>query len=367
MYWMFFISAMLVAVIAGIVYMTVAVGRFGAVKKLAGEKKLRRILVPFLLIALVFAAFSFILNPYDAVIIFLHVTVFFLLCGLITRIIRRVRKKDFQCYVQGWMALCGAAVYLCISYILCVNVWQTDYMLATDKDLGNLRVAMISDSHLGAIFDGEGFAEYMDVIREQSPDLLVIVGDFVDDGSKKADVEIACDALRGLHLPYGVFYVYGNHDKGYYNRRDFSAEELKDMLEQNGVYVLDDECVLVDDRFYIAGRRDSSMKGRKGIDTLLSGIDEDKYVIVLDHQPDDYEAEAASAADLVLSGHTHGGQLFPMNFVGQWAHVDDKIYGHERRNGKDFIVSSGIADWEIHFKSGVSSEYVIIDILQNRR
>ena len=220
---MFFILAMLAAVIAGIVYMTVAVGRFSALKKLAGEKKLRRILIPLLLIALVFAAFSFILNPYDAVIIFLHVTVFFLLSGLITRIIRRVRKKDFPYYLQGWMALCGSAIYLLIAYILCVNVWQTDYSLSTDKELGNLRVAMISDSHIGAVFDGEGFAEYMEVIREQSPDLLVIVGDFVDDGTKKADVEIACRALKKINLRYGVFYVYGNHDKGYYNYRDFSA------------------------------------------------------------------------------------------------------------------------------------------------
>ena len=363
MYWMFFILGMLVAVIAGVVYMTVAVGRFGAVKKLAGEKKLRRALIPFLLIALVFAAFSLIMNFYDAVIIFLHVTVFFLLCGRIAWIIRRVGKKEYQYYIQGWMALCGSAIYLFIAYILCVNVWETDYAVGTDKEVGTLRVAMISDSHLGAVFDGDQFTEYMRVIMDQNPDLLVVTGDFVDDGSKKEEVEKACAAMRKMNLRYGVWYVYGNHDKGYFRNRDFTADELVEMLERNRINVLADECVLVDDRFYIAGRKDSSMQGRVDIDVLLSGIDESKYVIVLDHQPDDYENEANSAADLVLSGHTHGGQLFPMNFVGQWTHVDDKIYGYERRNDTDFIVSSGIADWEIHFKTGVTSEYVIVDII----
>ena len=363
MYWMFFIMGMLVAVIAGIVYMIVAVGRFGAVKKLAGKKKLLKVLLPFLLIAAVFAFFSLIMNPFDAVIIFLHVTVFFLLSGLVVRIAKRVRKKDFNCYAQGWMALIGSAFYLLMAYILCVNVWETDYLLGTEKKVGTLRVAMISDSHIGAVFDGDKFTEYMQEIAYLSPDLLVIAGDFVDDGSKKEDVEKACTALRKMNLRYGVWYAYGNHDKGYFRKRDFTAEELVEMLEKNGVNVMADECVLVDNRFYIAGRKDSSMQGRVGIDTLLSGIDESKYVIVIDHQPDDYANEADSPADLVLSGHTHGGQLFPMNFVGQWAHVDDKIYGYERRNDTDFIVSSGIADWEIHFKTGVTSEYVIVDIV----
>ena len=354
---------MLVAVIAGVIYMTVAVGRFGAVKKLAGEKKLRRALIPFLLIALVFAAFSVLMNFFDAVIIFLHVTVFFLLCGRIAWIIRRVGKKESPYYIQGWMALIGSGIYLLIAYILCVNVWETDYLLGTDKEVGTLRVAMISDSHIGAVFDGDKFTDYMREIAYLSPDLMVIAGDFVDDGLKKEDVEKACVALKKMNLRYGVWYAYGNHDKGYFRNRDFTADELLEMLESNGVNVMADECMLVDNRFYIAGRKDSSMQGRMDIDTLLSGVDESKYVIVIDHQPDDYANEADSAADLVLSGHTHGGQLFPMNFVGQWAHVDDKIYGYERRNDTDFIVSSGIADWEIHFKSGVTSEYVIVDII----
>ena len=91
-------------------------------------------------------------------------------------------------------------------------------------------------------------------------------------------------------------------------------------------------------------------------------IDPEKYMIVMDHQPTDYDNEAAVKADLVLSGHTHGGQVFPVTYVGEWFDINDNTYGFERRGGTDFIVTSGISDWEILFKTATKSEYVIINI-----
>ena len=75
-----------------------------------------------------------------------------------------------------------------------------------------------------------------------------------------------------------------------------------------------------------------------------------------------YEKESETDADLVLSGHTHGGQFFPVTYVGEWIGANDRTYGYEERNDTEFIVTSGISDWEILFKTGTKSEYVIIDI-----
>ncbi|MDY2768986.1 MAG: serine/threonine protein phosphatase, partial [Eubacteriales bacterium] len=73
--------------------------------------------------------------------------------------------------------------------------------------------------------------------------------------------------------------------------------------------------------------------------------------------------QAASGVDLVLSGHTHGGQMIPLVQLIRWFHLgDDNVYGLQRRGNTDFIVSSGISDWELLFKTGCRSEYVIIDI-----
>ncbi|MBQ4045820.1 MAG: metallophosphoesterase [Lachnospiraceae bacterium] len=263
--------------------------------------------------------------------------------------------------LKGWLAIGVTVIYLAIGYYQDVHVWQTDYSLQTDKDL-HLRIALIADSHIGTTFDGDGFAAHMKTIEAQKPDLLVVAGDFVDDASKKEDMLKACQALGSMDLRYGVWYANGNHDKGYFNDRDFTYAELEKALTDQGVHVLADSWELVDNSFYVACRQDLTFGSRKSIDELLEGVDTDKYIIVINHIPNDYDNEAASAADLVLSGHTHGGQVLPIKYTDRLFGIDDRVYGHEKRDGTDFIVTSGISNWELVFKTGTRSEYVIIDV-----
>ena len=91
-------------------------------------------------------------------------------------------------------------------------------------------------------------------------------------------------------------------------------------------------------------------------------MSDDKYIIVLDHEPTDYENESTSASDLVVSGHTHGGQLLAIKYIGELTGVNDKTYGYERISDTDFIVTSGISDWALVFKTGTRSEYVMINV-----
>ena len=176
---------------------------------------------------------------------------------------------------------------------------------------------------------------------------------------------MACEALGALETTYGVYYAFGNHDKGYFGPayRGYSGADLVAELERNGVTVLQDETVLLGGQFYLIGRQDRSQPGRASMEELTAGLDRDRYSIVLDHQPYEYDAQAASGVDLVLSGHTHGGQLFPFHRFGEWLGMDAKIYGLERRENTDFIVTSGISDWTIQFKTGCRSEYVVVDVL----
>ena len=95
---------------------------------------------------------------------------------------------------------------------------------------------------------------------------------------------------------------------------------------------------------------------------LTKDLDPDKFSVVLDHQPNDYQNQTTAEVDLVLSGHTHGGQLFPLNKVGEWIGANDKTYGLEKRNKTNFIVTSGLSDWAIKFKTGTKSEFVVIDV-----
>lgn len=170
-----------------------------------------------------------------------------------------------------------------------------------------------------------------------------------------------------IHTRYGIYFVFGNHDKGYYNNRGYSGEDLINELSKNGITTLQDQTVLIDDRFYLIGRRDASetvekSATRQSMDELTKNLDTGKYMVVLDHQPVDYEAQQKSGVDLVLSGHTHGGQMYPLIYLMNYIGENDSIYGLKHRGNTDFIVNSGISDWSVKFKTGCRSEYVFITI-----
>ena len=131
---------------------------------------------------------------------------------------------------------------------------------------------------------------------------------------------------------------------------------------QFGLKFLVDASELIDNRFYIVGRDDKINENRLSAEDIVKDLDDDKYIIVMDHQPADYDNEAKTKADLVVSGHTHGGQFFPVTHFSFLITINDRFYGHEKREGTDFIVTSGISDWNLMFKTGTQSEYVVIDI-----
>ena len=174
-------------------------------------------------------------------------------------------------------------------------------------------------------------------MQRQNPDIVLIAGDFVDDGTTRQQMVEACRALGSLQTTYGVYFASGNHDKGYHDpaARGFTGDDLITELKKNNVKVLQDENTLIDNRFYIIGRKDFSeiLRGnpRQSMNELLQNLNKEKFSIILDHQPNDYNNQTDAEADLVLSGHTHGGQLFPLNKVGEWIGANDKTYGYEKR------------------------------------
>lgn len=359
--WLIILGLVMISFVLGTIYTVIKVSNFGLIRKISQEKKWLKNLISFIIVLIIFLIFRYILSAVNAIIILLHVTIFFLIYGITFRIIKKKRKKEFKYYYQGWFSIFTTIIYLSIGFYLCHNVWQTNYVIDTKRDIKQLRIALIADSHIGTTFDGEGFKKHLKEIEKQKPDMIVIAGDYVDDSTKKKDLITATKYLGNIKTKYGIFYSYGNHDEGYFNRRDFTKEELRTVLEENNINILADEVKLVDN-FYIIGRKDKSLGNRKEMSELVNGINKNKYTIVIDHEPNDYKNEEDANVDLVLSGHTHGGQLFPISIIGELFSINDKTYGYERRNSTDFIVTSGISDWEIDFKTGTKSEYVIIDI-----
>lgn len=346
--------------LAGMVYLVFCVRRLGFVEKLSHGNKAAAWAAGIAVVALPTAIIWLAWGYMNALIVLLHLALFVGLARLI------FKKRRFA----GAVALVLAVVYLTAGYVQANNVWQKDYTVTTDKAVGTLRVALIADSHVGTTFDGKGLAPHIEEINKQNPDIVVVTGDFVDEDTSRDDMVAACRALGQATPKFGTYFVFGNHDKGLYSNgeRGYTGDDLVAELEKNGVTVLQDENALIDGRFYLVGRQDASEerdfgRSRASIAELTSTLDQTKYSIVLDHQPRDYAAEAASGVDLVLSGHTHGGQMLPLMQFMRWFHIgDNNVYGLERHDGTDFIVTSGISDWAIQFKTGCRSEYVIVDI-----
>ena len=202
----------------------------------------------------------------------------------------------------------------------------------------------------------------MEDINELKPDMVVLTGDFIDDNTSYEDFKKGAEGLGKLKTKYGVYFVFGNHDKGYYRRKSFTEDDIRKELANNNVKILEDECLDITENITLIGRQDKEVKNRKSIQELTENLDKNKYQIVLNHQPNDYENEAKAGVDLVLSGHTHGGQLIPLGQLGVLLGANDKVYGMEKRDDTTFIVNAGISDWAIKFKTGTVSEYVVIDI-----
>lgn len=348
----------LVIMIIGLIFL------FTRFKKLGGGKGKKSVITAVVL-TLILAGLC-VADMYFWIIAIIHLAFFWIVGEIIFLIVRKASGKKPPYILTALTAAVLTTIYLSIGWYFAHHVYVTEYTLDTDKEIpgGKVRIVQITDSHLGACFDGEGFAEHMKTVQDQSPDLVVVTGDFVDDGSCREDMEISCRALGELRTTYGVFFVYGNHDKGYYDGRDFTAEELAYELRANGVTILEDEAVPIGDGMVLIGRQDKSNRdGRADISDLVKDMDPDVYTVVLDHQPNDFDAESKAGVDLVLSGHTHGGQMIPLIHSGEWSGVNDLTYGKEVRGDTTFIVSSGIADWAVPFKTGCIAEIVVIDIV----
>lgn len=365
--WLVIFGSIILLAIGSLFFLASRFGTFSWVQKLTGGRRILSYLAGLVVVLVVATVCMLLLDYMNTAICLMHLTMIWLIAELAGWMIGKRKGKKISSDCIGIVAIGVTVLYLGVGFYLAHHVSAQEYELQTEKAVGTFRIVALADAHLGTTFDAAYFGEKMEEIGALSPDAVVIVGDYVDDGSPLQTMLECTEKLPLTNPTYGIYYVFGNHDRGYYSSegRGYDGERLVQELEKNGVHVLEDETVLLDDRVYLIGRKDKSAEhqgGRATMEQLTAGLDSDKYQVVLDHQPNDYEKEQAAGVDLVLSGHTHGGQMFPVTYFGVWMGANDKTYGLEQRGNTNFIVTSGISCWEVKFKTGCKSEYVVIDI-----
>jgi predicted MPP superfamily phosphohydrolase len=230
-----------------------------------------------------------------------------------------------------------------------------------DPALDGLRIVTFSDGHLSATYGGRRFERLVELVNRQRPDVVAIVGDLVDGDVSELREEAA--PLADLVSEQGVFFVTGNHE--YFVDTNAWLRHLPTL----GIDVLRNERVTIRRgaaAFDLAGidDRTAASSGLPGhgadLDAALDGRDDDVPVVLLAHQPVQVEQARAAGVDLQLSGHTHGGQLWPFDYA---IRLDQPaVEGLSRHGDTQLYVTSGAGYWGPPMRVGARPEVTVVEL-----
>lgn len=216
-----------------------------------------------------------------------------------------------------------------------------------------IKIAMVSDLHLGTFFGNDQLEKLNKIIEEEKPDAIVIAGDIMDDDMVMYKKRNMGETLSKLSAPLGVYATMGNHDR--------DAQEIVDEVKKAGIIPLFDESVELNKDVTLVGRKDRSVS-RDRLDTadLLKSVNLNKTIVLVDHQPDAIDYHSTLPINVQLSGHTHHGQMWPINYITERIYTLD--YGYKEINGRHFFTSAGYGFWGPPFKTTARSEVWMISI-----
>ena len=220
------------------------------------------------------------------------------------------------------------------------TIHLTKYDLSNKDITKDVRIAYVSDVHLSTL-DNKKLDDLVKFINDKNYDIFVIDGDLVDEFSTDKKIESVIKELGSIKTKYGNYYVEGNHD--------LLNNKNRTLLTSNNFIVLEDDKVLIDNNYYLIGRRDKKDKLRTDLNRLTYNLD--KPAILLDHQPN-VEKNMDSRIIVQLSGHTHAGQIWPLGYFLKYGYYEDKR----------LIVSSGFGVWHNKVRTSKYSEIVEINI-----
>lgn len=218
-----------------------------------------------------------------------------------------------------------------------------------------LTIAAVSDIHLGTVIGRSRFDGIVERINALNPDVILLPGDIMDEDLAPVIRENLGERLRAFRSRYGTFAVTGNHE--YIG----GVEAAVAYMKEHGVTVLRDELHVLPNGVILAGREDRSLMQmangqRKSLKELLAGLDSTHPVILMDHQPFHLEEAEQNGVDLQLSGHTHHGQLWPLNYVTKA--IYEVSMGYKKKGNTHFYVSGGVGSWGPPVRIGNHPEVV---------
>lgn len=258
-----------------------------------------------------------------------------------------------------WYALGLTLTILVAGYINYRHPRVEHITIETEKPIegGRLRLVAISDVHLGRGTTRSDLARYVSIINSENPDMVLIVGDLIDNSIMPVESVDMCREFERVDARYGIYMAAGNHE--YIS----GIEECRNYLNTTPIKLLSDSVALPMDGVEIICRDDRYNRRRARLDSLLAASDKEHFLIVLDHQPNAIAESQKSNIDLHLSGHTHRGQVFPLNILTD--HLFEQSHGYRKWGDTHAYVMTGLSLWGPPFRIGTHSEMLVVDIISN--
>ena len=219
-----------------------------------------------------------------------------------------------------------------------------------------MRLVFFSDLHIGEAMTPDYIARAVKLIQDQQPDLILCGGDFIDHRAVYAYDPRVMASLRSLHAPLGVYYVLGNHEY-----RDDLEANIRWISEVGGTLLRDSIAFPGDGPLTLIGRDDWVNGNRKPFEVIANEADPLRGpVVLMEHTPASIDSIGDSPVDLILCGHTHGGQIWPGQLMVWWRY--GMVSGTRPVGEREVCISSGIGSAGATYRVGTRSEIRVYDL-----
>ena len=316
--------------------------------------------------------------------IMLYSLLYVVLFDVLRLIAKHTKLKNTLLFSRGSVISIGSVVVAC-AVATCLygifnarNIKVNEYSVTVNKSCGSdkhLKAVLVADLHMGYAIGVDHITNMVEKINQQNADIVIIAGDIFDNSYDGMDDPEGIKAqLKSIKSKYGVYAVYGNHDidekilMGFtfdWGGKQLHSEKMTNFMKDCNIKLINDESVLINDEFYLVGRRDTDKPGtedgtRAEISELTKDLDKTKPIFVLSHEPDELQKTADAGADIDFSGHTHDGQLFPGNLtIGLFW---ENPCGMIKKDNMYSIVTSGVGVYGTFMRVGTDAEICSVDI-----
>ena len=233
--------------------------------------------------------------------------------------------------------------------------------IMTDKNASHdiIKIVAVSDVHLGNGTGKKQLGKYVELINAQKPDLILIAGDLIDNSVTPLYRENMAEELNRLDAPMGIYMVPGNHE--YIS----GISKVEEFLKNTPIQMLRDTVVTLPCGttsgygITIIGRDDRFNRNRKSLEELMAGVNHSNFTdILLDHQPYELAKTDSLGIAIQVSGHTHRGQVWPLNWLTD--NLYEQSHGYRKWQNTHIYISSGLSLWGPPFRIGTESEIVVL-------